>query len=66
MGTYLLVQISSKVGQRGRGLIVVECCGGSESFRCDRKADKSVLDIYDYSTCFQSPVICDVCIDVWM
>ena len=58
-----MVQISSKVGQRGQGLIVMECCGGSESFRCDRKADKSVLDIFHYSTCSQSPVIR---MDVWM
>ena len=47
VGTYLSVQISSKVGQRGQGLIVVECCGGSESSRYDRKADKSVLDIFN-------------------
>ena len=42
--TYLLVHVSCKVGQRGQVFVVLKCCRGSESFRCDGRVDKIVLD----------------------
>ena len=39
------MQISGKVGQRGQGLVVLECCRRSKSFRCDGKVDESVLNV---------------------
>lgn len=49
-GTYLLMQISSKVGRRGQGLVVLKGCRARKSFRYGGKVNKSVLDVLLFSS----------------
>ena len=45
-----MVQISSKVGRRGQGLVVLKGSRESKSFRCDGEVDESVLDVLLFSS----------------